>query len=169
MNAFLIVFSIGPLRDPYNRDRKTGHALHVLKTVLYSHEAHVIRKFHELFLAPCKAPKIHRRYKKTIRNIIIGAPCKAPKRAHEICYMFIQFMICGLLLGGVQVPYFWYILVNGISGRAHMDNSRARSGEETPGKSANCRWAAIANFTSSFGLSRALLGALQGAQNTYAL
>ncbi len=35
MNAFLIVFLIGPLREPYNRARKTGHALHVLKTALY--------------------------------------------------------------------------------------------------------------------------------------
>ena len=38
----------------------------------------------KLYWAPCKAPKIHRRYKKAIRNIVFWAPCKAPKGAREI-------------------------------------------------------------------------------------
>lgn len=45
-------------------------------------------KFHELFWAPCKAPKVHIRHKKTIRNIVFWAPCKAPERAREISYLW---------------------------------------------------------------------------------
>ena len=40
-------------------------------------------KFHETFGAPCKAPKMHTREKKTYRNTVIGRLARRPNRARE--------------------------------------------------------------------------------------